>query len=386
MITSGYLIGQIIDEFALLGDRIKLRNRLHLFDLTIHVENFFKDIMDIIDDSHLVNLNSIRSNEPGLDLGDKEKKIAYQITSDKTGQKVIHTLEKITAEHLKVYNQFKVLIVGEKQQTYGSVTNALKARFKSESDVDNKIKSDADDATKEENINGDEVENSVKIDPQIQFDIDTDIIDLTDLARMVVGLPLDKIQRLNRYIQDQMANVRIELEVPDENGKYETSAYDKWEPLPVPKLGDGYKFAAWEESLSGDKSPSLKVRADQVKDALEHLSQRLYTLPRITREFFATLHERAVYKKLRFDDNPSILLPAVLTAYAGAQTHLDLLEAEGLIEIDGEQTYENPRLPAEVGLRLNTVNSEYLGWYFDFVKDEGLSYRSIFGKLDFSDF
>ena len=128
---------------------------------------------------------------------------------------------------------------------------------------------------------------------------------------------------------------------------------------------------------------------DQIaQSGLSSLSVIYYSaqLFRITREFFASLHERAEYKNERFSDHPGFLLPYVLTTYPGAQAHLDVLEAEDLIEIDGEPVTDKPRFPPEIGLRLQTKKCEYLGWYFEFVKEEQLSFRTIFDKLDFSGF
>ena len=372
MITSGYMIGQIIDEFALLGDRIKLRNRVHLFDLSIYVENFFRDIINIIDDCRLDNLISVRSNEPGLDLGDKQKRIAFQVTSDKTGSKVIHTLQRITEEQRNDYDRFIVLIVSEKQQKYDSVVTALTNRSNSESDVKN-------DSTSDE-------ENNPSIHPDIPFDIDTDILDLTDVARKVVGLPLDKIQELHQLIQKQMAKVRIELEVPDNDGNYETSGYKKWEPLAKPNIGNGFKFASWEERFHEIKYNSLDGRAIEVKEAAETFSQKLYVLPRITREFYAMLNERATFMDKRLSEYPSLYFDTVTRSYPGAQTELDLLVAQDLISINHENDrYDNP-LPVEIGIKIFNIDYTFAVNYHTYVVNENLSFRKILGNLDFSHF
>lgn len=375
MITSGYLIGQIIDEFSLLGDRIKLRNRLGLFDLTMYVENFFKEIINIIDDGKLVNLNSTRSNEPGLDLGDINRKIAYQVTSDKTGAKVVHTLQRITTEQRNNYSKFIVLIVGEKQQTYDAVVTALNNRGTTDSDDD-------------KNAESNEL-NKIKIHPDIIFDIDSDIIDLTDIARKIVGLQLDKIQKLNQLVQSQMAKVRVELEIPDADGKYETSGYDKWESLAEPKIGDGSKFAAWEEKFENIKHESLPKRSEEIKKSIEELSQKLYVLPRITREFLAMLYERSEFLEKRFSGTPSLYLHTVTNSYhdaQGAQIELDLLSSQLLISIDTENgAYDRPK-PFEIGLDMCSNDPNFYIMFYTYVKEENLSFRKIIGTLDFSSF
>lgn len=117
MITSGYLIGQIIDEFSALGEQAKLRNRLGLSDLSVYSENFFKDIVNTVEGYQLVHANEKRANEPGIDLFDKTNKIAFQVTTTNTSEKVKHTLQQITANHLKKYNRYLILILGEKQKS-----------------------------------------------------------------------------------------------------------------------------------------------------------------------------------------------------------------------------------------------------------------------------
>lgn len=71
MLTRGYFIGEIVDEMANLAGQVRMRNALHLFDLTVATENYFRDFLNIALSANLKNLNAERSNEPGLDLGDE---------------------------------------------------------------------------------------------------------------------------------------------------------------------------------------------------------------------------------------------------------------------------------------------------------------------------
>src|SRR5688572_13321380 len=96
MLTRGLIIGKIVDDLASLKYQIETRNKLGQFDLTKFCEDFFKEIFNITYNLNLINLNTTRSNFPGLDLGDDKKQIAYQITSQKTSAKVTNTLEVLT--------------------------------------------------------------------------------------------------------------------------------------------------------------------------------------------------------------------------------------------------------------------------------------------------
>lgn len=356
MITSGYLIGQIIDEFSAVGEQAKLRNRLGLSDLSVFSENFFREILNIIEKLDLINTNEDRANEPGVDLGDEKEKIAYQVTSTKTSEKIKNTLKKITPAQREKYKRFVVLIIGEKQGQYDAVVKALIDRATSE------------------------------IDLSIVFNPDTDIVDLTDLARKVVGLPFSEIQRLHRLVQDQMGLVKIDLQVPDADGQYETSGYKLWEPLPIPKLGDGTKFAKWEAQFRGAGYVLTNNDIRVAREAIEKLSGRLHKLPRITREFFAMLHERADKNNLRFPDYWSLFIDSVYKTYPSAQTELSLLMAQNLLNIDCDPLPFREDIPGEIGLQMGLGDDGFRLGFYDFVVEEKLSFRRILGDLDFSDF
>ncbi|HLP89004.1 MAG TPA: SMEK domain-containing protein [Nostocaceae cyanobacterium] len=118
MITRGYFIGEIIDELANIAYQVGIRCKLKLTDLNIYLENFFKDILNEILDINLVDLNSERSNMPGLDLGDTSKKIAFQITSQKTSAKINETLKAVLDNDIPEYQEIYILIIGDKQKSY----------------------------------------------------------------------------------------------------------------------------------------------------------------------------------------------------------------------------------------------------------------------------
>ncbi|MEF9672026.1 SMEK domain-containing protein [Pseudomonas sp. PCH446] len=355
MIKSGYLIGQIIDEFSALGEQAKLRNRLGLTDISVYSENFFRDILNIIGDYELSNTNDKSANEPGIDLGDEINKIAFQLTTTNSSEKVKHTLQQITDDHLTKYDRYVVLIIGDKQNTYDAVHTALK-----------KPKTN-------------------KINSKLKFDPENDIMDLTDLARKAVGLKLESVQALHKLVQDQMSKVRIEFQVPDKDGNYETSGFALWEKLPSPKPGTGRKFARWEYSKhSSDVLPDDEV--ESAKDAIDELSKRLYKLPRITREFLAELFVRSEEMKLRFRDYRSIFLPTVDKTYPDVETELDLLLAQNLIDVNGDELGNGLRSPVEIGLQMGLGHEGLQMGFYDFITENKLSIRRVIVELDFSEF
>ena len=118
MITRGHLIGEILDELSNIGNQVNTRNGLGLTDLNRHLENFFKQVLNSIFNLKLENLNAERSNNPGIDLGDRVNRAAFQITSTKTSDKINETLKSMTQEHLSEFDKIRVLIIGKKQGSY----------------------------------------------------------------------------------------------------------------------------------------------------------------------------------------------------------------------------------------------------------------------------
>lgn len=112
------LWGQIVDELAGISHQVDMRGKIGDVALNRLLEDFFKDVLSLVHGWNLVNLNSKRSNEPGLDLGDPHAKVAVQVTSSASSSKVKKTLEKVTTEHLQIYDRILVLAIGNKQGSY----------------------------------------------------------------------------------------------------------------------------------------------------------------------------------------------------------------------------------------------------------------------------
>lgn len=251
MITRGHFIGEIVDELSSVANQIAARGKLGLLDLNVFSENFFRDVFNALYDWKLENLNQSRSNEPGLDLGDKTSRVAIQVTSRSDAAKVNGTLKKITATQATAYDKIFVFVAGQKQGSY-TLDAALCNQY----------------AFEEENI-----------------------LDVKDLCRKAMDLPIDKLHALHRLIRMNVVKVLIELELPDpETGKFPTSGFDKWEVKPEPKVGDAKKFAKWHSDEIDVPLTPKEIKALQ-KDLVE-LGQRLRRLPRVTREFLVMLFER----------------------------------------------------------------------------------------------
>jgi hypothetical protein len=197
VITRGHFIGFILDELTSIAHQVDTRCSLGLTDINRFLEDFFKEIINAIEGINLVNLNSTRSNTPGLDLGDQAARIAYQVTSQKTSAKVNETLVKITEEQLDDYDDIRVLVIGTKQRSYTlDDAQCKRCGFSKE-----KIK------------------------------------DVIDLCKESMDLKLDDLQRLFELVKSQVVRVKIELETPAPDGTFPTSMKDYIEAVPKPRIG-----------------------------------------------------------------------------------------------------------------------------------------------------
>jgi len=85
--------------------------------LNIHGENWFRDIFNFIYKKNFINANleTKTGNSSAIDLIDKENKLAYQITTTKTKEKVDESLKKLTKTPYKKYT-LKIFFLLEKSQ------------------------------------------------------------------------------------------------------------------------------------------------------------------------------------------------------------------------------------------------------------------------------
>lgn len=90
----------IINALAFLENKIKLYTSLNLQDINIHLENTFRDVLNIIySDRNFKNLNTLEGNFTAIDLGDDKNEIAFQVTSTTSRKKVEETLTKYKEEY-----------------------------------------------------------------------------------------------------------------------------------------------------------------------------------------------------------------------------------------------------------------------------------------------
>jgi hypothetical protein len=332
MISRGYIVGKIVDDLAGLKYQVETRNRLQLFDLTKFCEDFFKDLLNIVYSLNLTNLNTERSNNPGIDLGDSKKPIAFQVTSTKTSQKVTDTLEKLTQVQIDTYININVFIVGSKQGSY-TIDQAL-------------------------------------ID-KTQFNVDANITDVDDLLKDIVVLETEKLDEIFSLFKREFRQLKIELEPIDSQGNFQSSLYNQLEvtpnrpPLNASKLAD--RFDEDDVNLA----------------SIQELYKKLLGVPRVTRELLAIIADKGKFKGYNHDCHEWGILPQVLKNFLKMsddelQSELAILEDAGLIYYGEDCIGE--KLFHYVTLSWYTLN-EVVNW----AKENDISLRRLFNTMDFSE-
>ena len=116
---------------------------------------------------NLENLNyTEEANYPGIDLGDKTARVAFQVTSTADSEKVKDTLRKFVKYKLHdEYDRLIIYILTEKQQSYSGrgYEEIIQNRFR--------------------------------------FDKDSDIRDYSDLLQLIVGYQVDKAERVQEILE-----------------------------------------------------------------------------------------------------------------------------------------------------------------------------------------
>lgn len=346
MITRGYYIGEVIDELSAIAAQVSMRNKLGMTDLSVFAENFFRDVLNVVHGISLVNLNKDRSNAPGLDLGDETSGLAIQVTATATAQKVNDTLAKILPADQVQYKRFVVLVVGKKQGSYAVDMGAAK---------------------------------------RLGFSKKNDIWDMETIARDVVGLEITRLEAVHRLIRKEVTRLKVELEIPDSNGKYPTSGYDLWEQRAKPKVGDGSAFRRFAAEIGDIREEEIDPRLPQ---DIHNLARQLSRLPRITREFLVMLLTRREERESRRFHPPwmTLLYGKVKREFRGTdlEGELGILDEAGFVEVRGENPHDDG--PTEIGVRIPSKCDDLSHSFLDFVKAKGLNLRSVIGDVDLSAF
>lgn len=337
MLTRGHIIGQLIDDFASLAAQARQRGKVHLFDIHTYVEDFICEVLNRIYGLALVNLNKQGLNHPGLDLGDTGKRVAFQITADKSTNKIRETLKKVTIADKAAYDTVRVFVIGEKQGSYTLTGEPFDAFGFTEANI----------------------------------------LDFDDLCTGLMSLSLSDLIALGRYVRDEMRRVVAELEIPDENGLTQSSIDAFVEALPKPTLSNAALMDAYYVQAGVD------FDQQDAADSIKTLSAMLAPLPRQTREVFRLMVQRR-RPETAYSEHFSIHDATLRRIYPreDLSEDLQLLEDAGLIDYtdwgDGKPAYWRLMIPGW-GTNFHMVFVEY-------AEAKGVNLNRPLVALDFSDF
>ncbi|NUJ97800.1 SMEK domain-containing protein [Candidatus Gracilibacteria bacterium] len=121
------LIKNIALNLAFSSKGTSLKNVIGLFDSNRVAQDFFCGLFSLVfgynNLKELDKLNGI-PNYPAIDLGDIDNKIAFQITTDSSSDKIKETISKFIKHKLyEKYDKLIIFIIGDKQKSYTTKFN-----------------------------------------------------------------------------------------------------------------------------------------------------------------------------------------------------------------------------------------------------------------------
>jgi hypothetical protein len=136
---------------------------IHFLDHIGTVDDFFAELLNRIYGHSLVNLNHSDLNTAAIDYGDKQKRIAVQITSERYKSEIQKTLDVFSKHGLSQdYDALKILIVGRRKGNYSDL----------------------------------------KVPQGIKFSGKDDVIDIEGLVEEISLLDIDKIKEIDAFVQN----------------------------------------------------------------------------------------------------------------------------------------------------------------------------------------
>lgn len=222
MLRKEDLLKEISDNLSILEVSLQNRSDMRLYDENILAESFFASFLNIMYDYNLINLNTGNKNHISIDLGDKSKRVTYQVTTTKTSEKIIDTIEKFIGNSwYNDYDELFILIMGKKQKKY----NHVNKRYP-------------------------------QIDPKkiLNFDPDKHILDFPSICLELPNLSINKLEELVILIRAEFKN-KCALSYSDIHKQSDSEALQEYrEFFDRPALQDSFNcegnFTAFETALT----------------------------------------------------------------------------------------------------------------------------------------
>lgn len=164
---------ELVNFFLDLEKKVKLNNSSGLTDINIVSENFFCHLLNKMFDLNLVNINLEKLNFPAIDLADSGRRKTFQITSVSTKSKIKKTLCRFDDHKLnESYDSLDIIVIEVKK------TN---------------IKED------------------LKLNCGIPFDKNKNVIDLSDLVKLILSLSNEKQEIILDFLGKELGNTPTQV-------------------------------------------------------------------------------------------------------------------------------------------------------------------------------
>ena len=154
---------------------VKLGGKLNLNDLNIHAENFFRDLLNRIYGLNLENINFTKGkNADTIDLGDTDKRIAIQVTSNDSLDKLRNTIKNFTKNGLlDQYDKLQFLII-KADRKFSRKTNF-----------------------------------DVEVDNKFEFSISEDILTISKINAEINNKSTDEIKTIHDFLEKEIPSGKV---------------------------------------------------------------------------------------------------------------------------------------------------------------------------------
>lgn len=136
MIVRENCISTITRVLSFLRAEVELRGSINLYDVNIHAENFYRDFFNLLHGWDLEDLNVEKKNASFIDLVDKVRKKAIQVTSQNDSEKIKHTIKGFLLKPENKDFELKVILIAKSPKDYtADFTFGGKVKFNHKKDV-----------------------------------------------------------------------------------------------------------------------------------------------------------------------------------------------------------------------------------------------------------
>ena len=173
MLSHPIYIERISDYISRLKKYFKNIASNGLTDGLKYAEPFVQGLLNLVYDLELESLNASKKNFPGVDLGDKKRKIAYQVTATNTKRKIEQTFEKCERNGIfQFYEKIKFFIITEKLPEY-SLSSTYVNKY--------------------------------------GFNYKEDIIDFDDILNKIISFEIGALKYIHSYVENNFASTQDDL-------------------------------------------------------------------------------------------------------------------------------------------------------------------------------